>query len=414
MSQLPQETICAIASYLDSHNLRKLSSISRAFVAESQRQLFRTVGFYHHHHFLRWYRTITPAHPIIPSYVRTFVIFFSMGFYNPPTQDEPDCYIMASKIFASFTKLERIFLRNLKLCYPHQLSMVTNFSASAPSIRSLRIEASQCSPGLMAKFIYLFPHLDYLHMEMIGITDNKPYGLPTPSPSFQGHGRLTLASDYCSHLRHLPLCFKHLYLTFYLSGPPGVLDERNISILNDFFVTCAPTLEHLTLCGESLSPSSIIRDSRINLGPEMDLEMETEVTRVVDLSPCKRLRTLRLELRELSKCPPYVTQVLASLESSPSLEIITLAFYSSGRSLIHGLRRFSDEWDAADTQLCRLAELKDGYLRVSMRFNGFRIGQGIPLLTDFGAFMAKFLCPPHSFTILCDSSVVTHRDTELP
>lgn len=258
MGELPQETICAIASNLDDHNLRNLSLISRAFVAESQRQLFRKVGFYHHRHFLQWYRTITPAHPVIPSYTRTFVIFFSIGFYNQQTEDEPDCCIMTSEIFASFKNLEEILLRNLSLRYPHQLSMVTNLSASALSVRSLQIQTSQCSPGLMAKFIYLFPRLDDLHMDMINITDNKPYDLPTPSPSFQGRGRLMLASDYCSHLRHFPLRFKHLHLTFFPFNLSGVLNGRNVSILNDFFITCATTLEHLTLCGENSSSSSML------------------------------------------------------------------------------------------------------------------------------------------------------------
>ena len=253
MGQLPQETICAIASYLDGRNLCNLSLISRAFVAESQRQLFRKVEFRYRRLLLRWYRRITPTHPIIPSYVRTFATFFTIGYYSLPAENEPDCFIMASEIFASFTKLEDIFLRDLTLRYPHQFSVVKNFSASAPNIRSLRIQTSQCSPGLMAKFICLFPHLDDLQLETITITDNEPYDLPTPSPSFRGHGRFTLANDYCPHLQHLPLRFKHLDLTFSPFNLSGILDEGEVSTLNDFFVTCAPTLEHLTLCGESLS-----------------------------------------------------------------------------------------------------------------------------------------------------------------
>ena len=146
------------------------------------------------------------------------------------------------------------------------------------------------------------------------------------------------------------------------------------------------------------------------MDPEM---METEVTQVVDLSPCKRLRTfgLRLELMGLSECPPpYLTQVFASLESSPSLETVTLAFYPSGRSLIDGLLGFSDEWDTVDTQLCRLAELKDGCLCVSVEFNGFWTGQGIPPLAKFGVFMAKFRSSPYAFAILYDSNVIIYRN----
>jgi len=135
---------------------------------------------------------------------------------------------------------------------------------------------------------------------------------------------------------------------------------------------------------------------------------ETETGQAVDLSPCTRLRTLRIELRELSKCHPHLIQLLASLKSStPYLETIALVFYSSGMSLTDGLRRFGDEWDPVDTQLCRLAELKGGGLCVSVGFNGFRMRQGTPLL---GAFMAKFRCSPHTLTILCDSSVVTLQD----
>ena len=259
MVELPQETICAIASHLDKYDLRNFSLISRSFVAESQRKLFRTVMFTHHRSFLRWHQKITPAHPIIPSYIRTFVIFFSIGFYHPSTEEESNCEGMASEIFASLTKLEEIFLRNLTLRYPHQLSMVSNFSASAQSLRSLRIEASQCSPGLMTKFVYLFPHLDNLHMEMVGTTDDIPYDLPTPSPSFRGRGRLTIAGDYCSHLRFLPLRFNHLYLTFFVISPRGILVEQNVSILNELFKVCAPTLEHLTLCGEPLLVSILYR-----------------------------------------------------------------------------------------------------------------------------------------------------------
>ncbi|KAF9650548.1 hypothetical protein BDM02DRAFT_1390877 [Thelephora ganbajun] len=412
MGELPQETICAIASCLDKHDLRNFSLISRAFVPESQRQLFRTVVLYHHRHFLRWCRIITPVHPTIPSYVRTFIVFFSIGFYNPPSVSEQDSHVAASEMFASFTKLGEIFLRNLTLRYPHQLSMVSNFSVSAPSLRSLRIEASQCSPGLMAKFIHLFPHLDDLHVEMVSITDDEPYDLPTTSLSLRGHGRFTLSDGYCSHIRFLPLCFKHLYLTFLLN-PRGTLAERNPLILNEFLITCAPTLEYLTLCGESPPPSSYTRNSKtkisINLWPEMAIEVEMKVGQSVDLSPCKHLRTLRLELRELSERPPYLTQLLDSLKPTPHLEAITLVFYSSGRLLTESLRKYTDEWDPVDAQLCQLAELKEGGLRVSVGFNGFRTWQMVPLLGDFATFMAKFRCSPHSFTILCDSKVVTQE-----
>lgn len=85
------------------------------------------------------------------------MILFSIWPCDPPSEDEPDCYIMTSEIFASLTKLEKIFLRNLAFSHPHQLFIVSNFSVSAPSIRSLRIDARQCSPSLMTQFIYLFP-----------------------------------------------------------------------------------------------------------------------------------------------------------------------------------------------------------------------------------------------------------------
>jgi hypothetical protein len=409
MGEIPQETISAIASYLDNHSLRNLSLISRAFVAESQRQLFRRVELCKHRHFQRWYRKITPAHPIIPFYVRTLTVDFAVGFYYTPTRNGSD-YDIAPEIFTSFTKLEEIFLCGLTLCHPQYLSMLTNFSASAPSIRSLRIETIQCSPSLMTKFIYLFPHLDNLRIEKAVVTEDKPYDLPTPSPSFQGHGRFTITrSDYCPHLLHLPLRFKCLYLAFYLLNLAQDLDEQNASILNDFFVTCAPTLEHLTLRGESLSSSPITGSSGIGLGSLSSQWMENRVTQVLDLSPCRRLRTLRLDLGGLYECPLYATQTLASLKSSPRLETITLAFYSLREQLIDSLRRFGDEWDAVDTQLCQLAELRDGNLHVSVEFSGFEIEQGIPLSAGFGTFMAKFRCSPHSFSAL--SKLTTDQDT---
>lgn len=265
MGELPQETICAIASHLYKHDLRNFSLISRAFVAESQRQLFRTVVFFHHPHFLRWSRIITPAHPIIPSSIRTLTIFFSQVFFDQSTEDEPNIRALASETFASFTKLEEIHLRNVTLCNPRQLSTLSNFSASAQSVQSLRIEASRCSPGLMTKFIYLFPHLDNLHMESVSVSDDEPYDLPTASPSFQGRGRLILAGDYTSHLRFLPLRFRHLDLTFYLLPSWQVPVEQSISKLNDLFITCAPTLEHLTISGESPHPSHPIPEILIQI-----------------------------------------------------------------------------------------------------------------------------------------------------
>lgn len=250
MGELPQETICAIASYLDKRDLRNFSLISRDFVAESQRQLFHTVLFFHHHHPLRWARIITPTHLIIPSYIRSFIGFFTEGFFDPPTGDGPDTCALAAGMFASFVNLEEIYLRNLTLCNPHQLSTLSNLSASAQSVRSLRIEASQCSPGLMVKFIYLFPRLDNLHIDAVRISDDEPYDIPTPSPSFQGRGRIILTGDYSSHLRFLPLRFKQLYLTFFLFNSWRIPVEQNITALNGLFVTCASTLEHLSLCGQ--------------------------------------------------------------------------------------------------------------------------------------------------------------------
>ena len=137
---------------------------------------------------------------------------------------------------------------------------------------------------------------------------------------------------------------------------------------------------------------------------------EVEIEKEVDLSPCRRLRTLRLELREISKCHPYVIRLLTSLKSTPRLEAITLGFYSSGVSLINGPHEFSGEWSPVDAQLCRLAELENGGLRVSVEFNGFRTRQGTPPLGNFGGFMAKFRCSSHPFTVLCDSNVVTLED----
>ena len=405
MGELPQETICAIASHLrDKRDLCNFSLISRAFVAESQRLLFRTVVFHNHRCFHQWYRTITPAHPIIPSYIRTFVVLFDIMFHDPPTGDDPENYIMASEIFTSFTKLEEISLHELTLRDPGHLWVVSNFSVSAPSVRSLRIEDSQCSPGLVVKFIYLFPHLDDLHMEAISTTDRAPYDIPTPSPSLRGRGRLTLADDFCSHLRFLPLRFKRLHLTFLLLNQWGAPLEQNVSILNEFFVACAPTLECLTLYGESPPLPRCIGNSKVNLEPEKALET-IEVGRSVDLSPCKRLRTFKLELRELSECHPYIVQLFTSLETIPCIKAITIVFCSSGKSLAGRLRRFGGRWDPVDTQLCRLAELKNGGLRVSVRFDGCR--PQLPSSGNSSTFMAKYRCSPYSFTILCDSNVVT-------
>jgi len=162
-----------------------------------------------------------------------------------------------------------------------------------------------------------------------------------------------------------------------------------------------------------VSPPHIHRTeySKINLGPEMALEMELEIGQAIDLSPCKRLRTFRLELRELYKCHPYVVQLLTSLETIPHIETITLVFYSSGRPLADCLRKFSGEWDSVDIQLCRLAELKNGGLRVSVGFNGFRTW--LPPFGKSGTFMAKYRCSPYLFTMLCDSNIVTPQDIGL-
>lgn len=135
-----------------------------------------------------------------------------------------------------------------------------------------------------------------------------------------------------------------------------------------------------------------------------------EIKRAADLSPCTQLRTLRLELREIHQCHRYFIQLLASLKSIPHLEKITLGFYTPRRSFINGLDEFSKEWDPIDTQLRRLVGLENGGLRVSLEFNGFRTRQGTPQLGSFGAFMAKYRCSSHSFTVLCDSNVVTPED----
>lgn len=137
---------------------------------------------------------------------------------------------------------------------------------------------------------------------------------------------------------------------------------------------------------------------------------EITIKRAADLSPCRRLRTLRLELSEIQQCHKYFVQLLESLKSIRRLEKITLGFYTPRKSFVDGLDKFSREWDPIDTQLRRLAELENGGLRVFLEFNGFRTRQGTPQLGSFGAFMAKYRCSSHSFTVLCDSNVVTPED----
>lgn len=139
-----------------------------------------------------------------------------------------------------------------------------------------------------------------------------------------------------------------------------------------------------------------------------------DASQIVDLSPCKRLRTFRLDIKQFYPCPPHIIKALSSLESSPRLETITLTLTSLGTSLAfleHA--RFGSEWAPIDAQLCRLAELRDGGLRVCLELNRFRVKQGMPTLDDFGTFMTKLRSSPHSFTILCDSHVVNRRETEL-
>lgn len=100
------------------------------------------------------------------------------------------------------------------------------------------------------------------------------------------------------------------------------------------------------------------------------------------------------------------TQVLSSLGSIPQLETTALFFYSSGKSLIHRTHRLNDEYDPVDTQLRRLAELNEGGSRVSVGFNGSRTKLGVPQLANLNAFMRKFHCSSHSFTILCECVTV--------
>ena len=250
-------------------------------------------------------------------------------------------------------------------------------------------------------------------MEAVTTTDDEPYDLPTHPPSFQGHGRFTLVNDYRSHLRRFPLRFKDLYLDPFGIYPSEVLlGKQIVSTLNGFFVTCAPTLEHLTLYGRPLSSLSTIRNYRTNLGPK--IASVTDSSQIVDLSSCKRLRTFRVGIRELFPCPPYVTQALSSLEYCPRTDTIALDFTLPGVFLVV-LRsgKFGRGCHTIDAQLCRLAELRDGGLRVSFEFNELYNEQGIPMLDDFDSFMTKFRSSPHAFTILWDSHVVTRRGAEL-
>lgn len=128
------------------------------------------------------------------------------------------------------------------------------------------------------------------------------------------------------------------------------------------------------------------------------------VVQEANLSPCKRLRTLRLKLTELTSCPPYVARMIASLEFNPSLETVALIFYSLGVSRIDDIHTYGDEWDPMDTQLCRLAELKGPRLHVSVEFYGFEMRQE---MINFGAFLANFR-RSHSLTVLCNSKIVPH------
>ena len=160
-----------------------------------------------------------------------------------------------------------------------------------------------------------------------------------------------------------------------------------------------------------LLSSSIARNSKNYLEHGIPPVTPIEALQAIDLSPCKRLQTLKFKLTELIRCPPHVAPILTSLQSNPSLEAIDIVFCSSGGSL-DGLRWHQDQWDLTDIRLCRLAELQDGRLRVSVGFNGFAMRQDGPLLIDFGAFMENFRRSPYPLTILCDSKVVTHRDPE--
>lgn len=79
---------------------------------------------------------------------------------------------------------------------------------------------------------------------MVSTSDGEPYGLPAPSLSFPGHGRITLAGEYNSHFRFLPL-------RFFLFNLWQVLADQDASVLKGFSVIYTLASEQLAHCGES-------------------------------------------------------------------------------------------------------------------------------------------------------------------
>lgn len=115
---------------------------------------------------------------------------------------------MALEMSACVTNFKEIFLHGLTVRYPHwYLSMPSSLSASVPGMRSLCIEASRCSPRVMAKFIYPFPRLDDLRARIGGITDYELYDPPSP-PSFEDTVGFTIKGNCTAHFRFLSLRFK--------------------------------------------------------------------------------------------------------------------------------------------------------------------------------------------------------------
>ncbi|KAF9648985.1 hypothetical protein BDM02DRAFT_1996712 [Thelephora ganbajun] len=169
MDKLPQELIDQVIGSIDRaspygySSLLACSRVSRSWRRQAQKQLFPHVQFISTDQLRRWDRNVS-LESEIPSYVRHL-----RWIFRSATWERPDPFLENTfpGRFASFLKIESLYVSDLSLRFFDTTAIEQNFSRLSHSLQCLEINHLTASPERLCFLVSLLPNLRRINISYV-------------------------------------------------------------------------------------------------------------------------------------------------------------------------------------------------------------------------------------------------------